>query len=152
MTGNVYEMSENVGSYRGEQLGLCTIHQLIAALCEFYNINDWHTTINCDNKGVINMSKRNLGRIHPGCSCTDILRNLRNTRNKMSTSIKCHHADDHVDTCLLWHQLALKQKMNTRCDKLAKRAVHQTIVTGMWREGKQLLPSEDVAEEIYQRR
>ena len=33
--------------------------------------------------------------------------------------------------------------MNTRCDTLAKRAVHRAISTGMRREGKQLLPSED---------
>ena len=88
MTGNVYQMSEDTGSYRGEQLGLCAIHHLIAALCEFYNIHDWYTTINCDNKGAIKMSKRNLRIIHPECSCADILRNLRNTRNKMSANIK----------------------------------------------------------------
>ena len=35
--------------------------------------------------------------------------------------------------------------MNTRCDKLAKRAVCRAIVTGIRREGKQLLPSENTA-------
>ena len=40
MTGNLYEMSEDAGSYRGEQLGLCAIHHLIAALCEFYNMHN----------------------------------------------------------------------------------------------------------------
>ena len=107
---------------------------MIAALCEFYNIHDWYTTINCDNKGAIKMSKRNLRIIHPECSCADILRNLRNTRNKMSANIKYHHMDGHMDKYLLWHQLTLEQKMNTRCNKLAKRAVHRAIVTGMRRK------------------
>ena len=87
MTGLFYEISENAGSYRGEQLGLCAIHHLIAALCKFCNIHDWHTTTICDNAGAIKMSKRNLRRIWPGCSCANILRNLRNAEKNMSAHI-----------------------------------------------------------------
>ena len=50
-----------------------------------------------------------------------------------------------MDKYLLFHQLALEQKMNTMCNILAKRAVYRAIATGMGREGKQLLPSEDAA-------
>ena len=87
-TGNFYEISEDAGSYRGEQLGLCAMHHLIAALCKFDNIHDWHITINCDNEGAIKMSKRNLRRVWTGCSCANILRNLKNTRRKISANIK----------------------------------------------------------------
>ena len=118
---------------------------MIAALSEFYNIHDWHTMINCDNESTIKMAKRNLRRIRPGCSCADILRNLRNTRKKMSANIKYHHVDGHMDKYLLFHQMTLEQKMNTRCHRLVKKAVHRVIVTGMRREEKQLLPREDVA-------
>jgi hypothetical protein len=101
--------------------------------------------INCDNKGAINTTKRNLRRIRPGCSCADILRNLRNTRKQMSANIKYRHVDGHMDKYLLFQQLTLEQNMNTRYDRLTKRAVHRAMVTGMGREGKQLLPSEDTA-------
>ena len=60
MTGRFYEISEDTGSCRGEHLGLCAIHHFITALCNFYNIHDWYTTINCDNKGAIKMSKRDF--------------------------------------------------------------------------------------------
>ena len=106
-TGNFCEISEDAGSYRGEKLGLFAMHHLITALCKFYNIHDWHTTINCDNKGAIKRSKRNLRRIQPGCSCADILRNLRNTREKMGANIKYRHGDGHMDKYLLFHQLTL---------------------------------------------
>ena len=56
------------------------------------------------------MSKRNIRRLCLGCSCTDIIRNLwntRNTRNTMSANIKYHHVDGHMDKYLLWHQLNL---------------------------------------------
>ena len=80
MTGKFYEISEDAASYRGEQIGLCVIHHLIVVLCEFCNIRDWHTIINCFNEGAIKMFKRNLRKVWPGCSCADILRNLRDTR------------------------------------------------------------------------
>ena len=118
---------------------------MIAILCEFYSIHNWHSTINCDNEGAIKMSKRNLRRIRPGCSYAAILRNLRNTRKTMSTNTKYHHVDGHMDKYLLWHQSTLEQKMNTRCNRLAKKAVHRAIVTGMRRKGKQLLPCSDAA-------
>ena len=35
MTGNFYEILEDAGSYKWEQLRLCTVHYLIAALYEF---------------------------------------------------------------------------------------------------------------------
>ena len=76
---------------------------MIAALCMFYNIKNWHTMVNCDNENVINMSERNLRRIRPGSSCADILRNLRNTRHKMSATIKYQHVDDYMNKYLLWH-------------------------------------------------
>ena len=70
---------------------------------------------------------------------------MRNTRKNMSANIKYQHVNGHMDKYLLFHQITLEQKMNTRCNRLAKRAVHRAIVTGMRREGKQLLPSEDAA-------
>ena len=38
---NFYEISEDAGSFRGEQLGRCAIYHLVAALYMFYNIGDW---------------------------------------------------------------------------------------------------------------
>ena len=63
----------------------------------------------------------------------------------MSANIKYQHVNGHMDKYMFFHQLTLEQKMNTRCDTLANRAVHRAIATGMRREGKQLLSSEDAA-------
>ena len=71
------------------------------------------------------------------------MRNPRNTRKKMSANIKYHHVEDHMDKYLLFHQLTLEQKINTRCNRLVKKAVHKAIATGTRREEKQLLPSKD---------
>ena len=87
MTGNSLEISDDAGSYRGKQLGLYMIHHLILSLCMFYNIENWHTTVNCDNQSAINMPEINLRRIQPGSSCADILWNIQNTTNKMRATV-----------------------------------------------------------------
>ena len=77
---------------------------------------------------------------------------LRNTRKNISANIKYHHVDGHMDKYLPWNQLTLEQKMNIRCNKPTKRAVHKAIVTGMRRNRKQLLHSEDAAVFVDNRR
>ena len=57
----------------------------------------------------------------------------------MSANIKYHNVDGHMGKYLIFHQLTLEQKMNTRYDRLAKKAVYRVIVTDMRREGKHLL-------------
>ena len=57
MTVSFYEISEDAGSYRGEQLGLCAIRHLVVAFCEFYTINDWYTTIDCYTEGAIHIQE-----------------------------------------------------------------------------------------------
>ena len=69
----------------------------------------------------------------------------------MSVSIKYHHVDGHMEKHLLWHKLTLEQNMTTRCVTLAKRAVHSALMTGMWTEGKQLLPRENAAVSVDNR-
>ena len=48
------------------------------------------------------------------------MRNMRNTRKKMSADIKYQHVDGHMDKYLFFHQLTLEQKLNTRYDTLEK--------------------------------
>ena len=83
--GLFYKESEETNAYRAEQLGICAIHHLIAALSLFYNIKNWKTRVGCDNYGTIKISQRRLKRIRPSMKCADILRNIRSTRNLMTT-------------------------------------------------------------------
>ena len=116
---------------------------MISALCIFYNVKNWHTIVNCGNQGVINISERNPRRTQPGSSCAEILQNVWNTRNKMRATIKYQHIDGHMAKYLLWQHISLGKKINVMCNSLAKHAVSRVIRSGMKREGKQLLPSED---------
>ena len=84
-------------------------------------------------------------RIRPGMSCVDILRNIRSTRNKMTTNPNYYHVFGRMDDFLLDHQLSLEQKMNKICDFMAKDAVDNwSRIKGTY-FGKQLLPGENAA-------
>ena len=96
----------------------------------------------CDNLGAIKISRRRLMRIRPGMSCADILKNIRSARNKMTTNLNYHHVFGHMDDFLQDHQLTLEQKMNKRCDFLAKDVVDNWLRVRGTDFGNQLLPGE----------
>ena len=90
-----------INSYRAEQLGVCTIHHLVAALTSFYKVESYTTKIWRDNMGAVNISRKRKRRIRPGTSCADVLRNTRNTRNRMKATVKYDHVVGHMDKYLL---------------------------------------------------
>ena len=101
-TGNIlkgyfYETSEDAGSYRGEQLGMCAVHHLIAALSLFFPTMEWRTRVCCDSEGTVKMSRRRLVRIRSKMGCSDILRNIRTSRKDMKVVIDYFHVDGHMD-------------------------------------------------------
>ena len=104
LKGNFWEKSDSANSYRAEQLGICAIHHLITALTSYYNIGKCTTTFWCDNMGAVTISNKRRRRIRPGASCADILRNIRNTRNKTKARIRYKHVDGHMDKYLLFTQ------------------------------------------------
>ena len=107
-------------AYRVAQLGVCAVHHLLAALSIYYGISDYKTILCCDNLGAINVLRRRLRRIRPSMSCTDILRNIRSARNKMTTNSNYDHVCGHMHDYLLGHQLTLEQKMNKIRDLFSK--------------------------------
>ena len=53
MKGRFFEVSKEANAYRAEQLGLCALHNLIAAFSVFNEIEKWNTKVGCDNFGAI---------------------------------------------------------------------------------------------------
>ena len=145
MIGNFFEILDGTGSYRVEYVGLCAINHLISALCLFYNVKNPRTLVNYDNQGAVDMSERKLSRTRLGSSCADIFWNIWNTRNKMGATAKYQQVNGHVDKYLLWDQLSLEYNMTVFFDGHAENAVVRANRTGMRREGNQLLPGEDAA-------
>ena len=145
LRGCFYEVSEDAGSYRGEQLGMCAVHHLISAFSIFFSMQEWKTKVCCDNEGTIKMSRRRLVRIRSKMRCADILRNIRTSRKGINVEINYYHVDGHMDRYFMDKDLTLEQWLNKQCDLLAKMAVDKWIRHGLPRQGVQLLPREDAA-------
>ena len=143
--GYFYEISDDAGSYRGEQLGMCAVHHLIAAVSRFFSIRKWRTRVCCDNEGTIKVSRRRLVRIRSSMSCNDILRNIRTSRKDTDAVIDYFHVEGHMDRYFADKDLTLEQWLNKKCDLLAKRAVDKWIRLRLPYPGLQLLPREDAA-------
>ena len=145
MKGRFFEVCKEANAYRAEQLGLCALHNLIAAFSVFYKIDKWNTRVGCDNYGAIKVSKRRLRRIRPGMSCADILRNIKKARGRMTTVPFYFHVYGHMERFLRDDQLTLEQLLNIVCDGLAKSAVDMFVRNGTANLCNQLLPAEDAA-------
>ena len=65
LKSNFWEKSSSANSYRAEQLGVCAIHHLIAALVSFYKIEHSITKIWCDNMGAVSTSEKRKRRVRP---------------------------------------------------------------------------------------
>ena len=59
---------------------------------------------------AVSISKKRKRRVRPGASCADILRNIRNTRNKTMAKIKYNHVDGHMETYLLFSQMTVHSR------------------------------------------
>ena len=73
---------------------------------------------------------------------------MRTARNKMSTRPDYGHVYGHMDDWLREDQITLEQRLNKRCDELAKAAVDVWIARKLARcipRTKQLLPFESSA-------
>ena len=77
--------------------------------------------------GAVSISRKRKRRVRPSASCADILRNIRNTRNKTKATIQYDHVDGYMDKYLLLTQMTLEQQMNYVCDKEANKAVERSI-------------------------
>ena len=75
--------------------------------------------------------------------CADILRNIRSARNRMTTDPNYFHVYGHMDDYLDDSQLSFEQRLNKRCDTLAKEAIDLAVRLrrlGYLRKQPQLLP------------
>eukprot|EP00956_Cyclotella_meneghiniana_P027633 scaffold62402_cov42-Cyclotella_meneghiniana.AAC.1 len=148
LEGSFYYTGDGAGSYRGELLGLLAIHVFLSRLEDFYGFEGGHSAqIACDNLSGLFKSKEKRKKIPPGSKNADILRSLRRVHSTLKCQCSYVHVYGHQDRHKTWEQMSILERLNYRCDELAKQAVKRGIhlnhsASPMTR---QLLPMESVA-------
>ena len=102
LTGAFHEESVQAGSYRGERLGLLTIHLLLAAITEHFGITIKETTICCDNKGGLYASLKRSPRVKAGAFDDNIDRVARRISKTIPKGIKYEWVATHQDGNKSW--------------------------------------------------
>jgi hypothetical protein len=124
------ETSKHAGSYRGELLGLLAIHVFLLAITDFYDLQTTSLgTIACDNLGGLNKSKERRRKVPINHKHADILRSLRRVHARLRGRMTYTHVYGHQDRRKTWNQMTLLERLNCRCDSLAKKAIHLGIQT-----------------------
>jgi hypothetical protein len=145
--GSFCEVNAAAGSYRGELLGLLAIHVFVLAVCEFYGCNEGPKgLVACDNLGGLNKSKERRKKIPSGAKHADILRSLRRVHARLKGRLQYQHVYGHQDRRKTYTQMTLLERLNCKCDTLAKAAVHEGILSPLeLTKARQRLPLESAA-------
>jgi hypothetical protein len=128
LRGSFFERNAKAGSYRAELLGLLAIHTFLQAVESFFDLAPAHRgLIVCDNLGALNKAREKRKKIPAGAKHADIRRCLRKAHSKLSGSLSYQLVYGHQDKQKKLHQLTVLEKLNCKCDTLAKLAVTKGI-------------------------
>lgn len=148
LKGSFYEWNGTAGSYRGELVGLLSVHLLTLAVEQFYDLPEGQRgLVACDNLGGLNKSKERRRKIPSSAKHADVLRVLRRVHAQLRGSLEYKHVYGHQDKKKTWKQMSLLERLNKKCDTLAKEAVHRGILECPTQADiqRQLLPLESAA-------
>jgi hypothetical protein len=129
LKGSFYKPCDKSGSYISELLGLLAVHLIILAIESFYALEAGpRGLVGCNNLGGLNKSKEKRRKIPSGSKPADILHSLRRVHASLTGTIQYKHVYGHQDKCKTWAQMTLLERINSKCDSLAKAAVSQDIL------------------------
>ena len=135
-------------NYRGEILG--TIGPLIiidAAIKSNPSLastipQDRRITFYCDNRGVVLHGNNPTSALKDEQVQSDLLRLLKSYSRNLPCQPHWIHVHGHSDDNTPYDLLTLPQKLNTRCDKLAKQHLRTAILTSSYTPAA--FPNEDI--------
>jgi hypothetical protein len=128
--GSFYKWCGSAGSYRGELLGLLAVRCMVLAVEKFYDLSAGQRgLVASDNLGGLNKSRERRKKIPPGSKHADILRCLHRVHATLRGTLQYKHVYGHQDKHKKWEQMTLLERLNYKCDALAKSAVAYGIIT-----------------------
>jgi hypothetical protein len=138
--GSFYELCEKI-------LGLLAVHLHILAIEQFYGLELFpQGLVGCNNLGSLNKSKEKQRKIPSSAKHADVLRSLRRVHALLKGTLKYEHVYGHQDKYKTWANMTLLERLNKKCDSLAKAAVSRGILNcpRVVSKARQLLPLETV--------
>ncbi|KAL3801726.1 hypothetical protein ACHAW5_002201 [Stephanodiscus triporus] len=149
MSCSFVEFSPDASSYRAEALGLYSIHAFIQALYNHFHMGQASVEICCDNDTALKEAQGRKKRVSTRCTSADVFRGIQKmTQEIQQIKWKYTWVKAHMDDILEWTELSLEQRLNVKCNELAKMATEEAISGTSKRRhppDPQLLPHEHIA-------
>lgn len=120
----------DANSYRAELLGLYALLCLLEAILQCYSPTSPKAIIYCDNLCAIDLLSGLGNYIHPKKKHSDILRGISKVKRSLSFLPDFAHVKGHRDDQCSFDKLTLAEKLNCRCDELAKKILLHTFISG----------------------
>jgi hypothetical protein len=141
LKGSFYKNSRGASPYRGELLGLVTLHTIILQICKYYHLQLAKGKIICDSKSALNQSSKQYRRVSSGTLQADLFRALRSIHQEIpGADLQYKWVKSHQDACLPWRCLTLEEQLNTMCNTLANNTVTRSLTWSSQQEGTFLVP------------
>ena len=130
LTLSAIDVSPSANAFRGELLGLLSIHLLLHSLQMTSKDLAGSAQIHSDCTGALHTvsSLPNSG-IPPKWRHADILKVLSLHNKIPGVSLSYHHVKAHQDDGTQWHLLSRTSQLNCACDYEAKRRIHEYLPT-----------------------
>jgi hypothetical protein len=117
------EHSASSGSYRGEILGGIMTQLILNAASSLYKDCIPPVIVDCDNNGVVshgNTPHRSLPSNQPQA---DVLCMFKHLVLIQPFPVKLKYVQSHADKTKKWQDCTLKERINIKVDRLAKKAL-----------------------------
>ncbi len=136
----------NAGLYRGELLGLVTLHTLIVAVAKHFQLATAVEKICCNNISALGQAGKAQKRVSAGMKHLDLHHAICMLKCTSRLDMKYYHIHTNQGRIIPWSMLTLEQKLNIICNGLANNAIARYLAHDRVRDnGPHFLPLEKAA-------
>jgi hypothetical protein len=126
------EMSTSAGSYRGEILGGVMMQLILHAAAASYHGAIPPAVVDCDNNGVIIHGNNSIRPLPSNQSQAGLLRTFKNLVSSQTFQVQYKYVASHADNRKKWRDCSMKERINIKVDRLAKKALKAGHCTGQY--------------------
>ena len=144
LVGSFAEVSASSNAYRGELLGIMTVHLILLGINTLFPDLRGRIRVYSDCKGALEKVEQLPPRRLPArCSHSDILKNILVNCSSMTFTISYEHIEAHQDEHTDFARLSRPAQLNCAADAGAKRALLNVVDTAT--PEKRCFPLEPIA-------
>ncbi len=136
------DRSTSAGSYRGKILSGVMTQLILHAAAASYHGTIPSVLVDCDNNGVVIHRNNSIRPLPSNQSQADLLQTFKSLVSSQTFQVQYKYVASHADIRKKWRDCSLKERINIKVDRLAKKALKAGHCTGQYIESS--FPNEQI--------